>query len=162
MRADKLSQTEITEIMADIASLIPGLTESEKLFINRSISVFNRSGRVMHHQWSFEGLETLLNTTGDDFLQDNHHAKDPMQFFYDDNLVIIVDRVTRQLHGILLLTNEEINRKGEEVFWEYLPRKYGWKDGDFRLADLDDADKICFLRWCKTNTNDSCFDLPAC
>jgi hypothetical protein len=95
-------------------------------------------------------------------LIDNHHANDPMQFFYDDNLVIIVDRTTRQLHGIMLLANEEINRNKEDTFWEYLPRKYGWKDGDFRLPDLDDADKICFLRWCKTNTNDSCFDVPAC
>lgn len=162
MTSEKLSQNEIAEILADITSLIPELTENEKTFINRSISVFNRSGRVTYHQWSFESLETLLNLSSDDFLHDNHHANDPMQFFYDDNLVIIVDRTTRQLHGIMLLANEEINRNEEDAFWEYLPRKYGWKDGDFRLPDLDDADKICFLRWCKTNTNDSYFDVPAC
>lgn len=148
--------------MADITSLIPELTENEKVFINRALSVFDRSGRVMYHQWSFESPETLLNATDDDFLHDNHHAKDPMQLFYDDNLVIIIDKVTKQLHGVMLLANEEINRNEEEAFWEYLPRKYGWKDEDFRLADLDDADKICFLRWCKTNTNDGCFDVPAC
>lgn len=162
MTANKLSQKQITEILADITSLIPELTENEKSFINRSLSVFNRSGRVMYHQWSFESPETLLTTTGDDFLHEDHHVNDPMQFFYDDNLVIIVDRTTRQLHGIMLLANEEINRNEEEAFWEYLPRKYGWKDGVFRLADLDDADKICFLRWCKTNTNDGCFNVPAC
>lgn len=162
MSSDKLSQTEISEIMADITSLIPELTKNEKSFIKRSISIFSRLGRVMYHQWSFESLETLLNATDDDFLQDNHHAKDPMQFFYDENLVIIIDKVTKQLHGVMLLANEEINRNEEEAFWEYLPRKYGWKDGDFRLADLDDADKICFLGWCKTNTNDGCFNVPAC
>jgi hypothetical protein len=162
MSTDKLSQTEIAEIMADITSLLPELTENEKLFINRSIRVFNRSGRVTYHQWSFESPETLLNTFGNGFLHDNHHAKDPMQFFYDDNLVIIIDRVTRQLHGIMLLANEEINRNEEEAFWEYLPRKYDWKDGYFRLADLDDADKICFSRWCKPNINDSYFDVPTC
>jgi 5-methylcytosine-specific restriction endonuclease McrBC GTP-binding regulatory subunit McrB len=162
MTSEKLSQNEIAEILADITSLIPELTENEKSFINRSLSVFNRLGRVTYHRWSFESLETLLSPSSDDFLNDSHNTNDPMQFFYDDNLVIIVDRATRQLHGIMLLTNEEINRNEEEAFWEYLPRKYGWKDGVFRLADLDDADKICFLRWCKTNTNDSCFDVPAC
>lgn len=162
MSTDKLSQAEIAEILTDITNLIPELTENEKLFINRSVSVFNRSGMVMYHQWSFERLETLLSPPSDDFLHDNHHAKDPMQFFYDDNLVIIIDRVTRQLHGVMLLADEEINRNEEHAFWEYLPRKYDWKDGNFRLADLDNADKICFLRWCKTNTNDSYFDVPAC
>lgn len=162
MSADKLSQTEIAEIMADITGLIPELTENEKLFINCSISVFNRSGRVMYHQWSFESLETLLITPEDDFLHNSTQLKDPMQFFYDENLVIIVDRVTRQLHGVMLLANQQINRNEEEAFWEYLPRKYNWKDGDFRLADLDDVDKICFLRWCKTNTNDNYFAMPAC
>lgn len=162
MTSEKLSQNEIAEILADITSLIPELTENEKSFINRSISVFNRSGRVTYHQWSFESLETLLNPSSNDFLYDNHYVNDPMQFFYDDNLVIIVDRATRQLHGIMLLANEEINRNEENAFWEYLPRKYGWKDGNFRLPDLDDADKICFLRWCKTNTNDDCFNVPTC
>jgi len=46
MTSEKLSQNEIAEILADITSLIPELTENEKSFINRSISVFNRSGRV--------------------------------------------------------------------------------------------------------------------
>jgi len=78
--------------------------------VKRSLSVFNRSGRVTYHQWSFESLETLLNAASDDFSHDNHHAKDPMQFFYDDNLVIVIDRVTRQLHGIVLLANEQTQK----------------------------------------------------